>query len=107
MRAGVQDFARRAIRSLWSPAQLTTRSIKQKKPAHTVWGLPYGHPDNPLGSHWLELQRGGKKTSYGIHGTNDPDGVGSEVSLGCIRMRNEDVGELFRLLPQGAQVILQ
>lgn len=84
-----------------------TVGIKQKKPAHTVWGLPYGHPDNPLGSHWLELQRGGKKTSYGIHGTNDPDGVGSEVSLGCIRMRNEDVGELFRLLPQGAQVILQ
>ena len=84
-----------------------TVGIKQKEPAHTTWGLPYGHPDNPLGSHWLELQQGGKKTSYGIHGTKDPDGVGREVSLGCIRMRNDDVGELFRLLPQGAQVILQ
>lgn len=81
--------------------------IKQEKPAHTTWGLPYGHPDNPLGSHWLALERGGKNTSYGIHGTNDPTGVGGEVSLGCIRMRNEDVAELFRLLPQGSEVILQ
>lgn len=84
-----------------------TVGVKQEKPAHTTWNLPYGHPDNPLGSHWLTLERDGKNTSYGIHGTNDPEGVGGEVSLGCVRMRNEDVGELFRLLPQGAQVILQ
>lgn len=84
-----------------------TVGVKIEKPAHTTWNLPYGHPDNPLGSHWLALERGGKNTSYGIHGTSDPDGVGGEVSLGCIRMRNEDVEELFRLLPQGSQVILQ
>lgn len=84
-----------------------TVGVKVEKPAHTTWGLPYGHPDNPLGSHWLALERDGRNTSYGLHGTNDPDGVGGEVSLGCIRMRNEDVGELFRLLPQGSPVILQ
>ena len=84
-----------------------TVGVKIEKPAHTTWNLPYGHPDNPLGSHWLALERGGKNTSYGIHGTSEPDGVGGEVSLGCIRMRNEDVEELFRLLPQGSQVILQ
>ena len=81
--------------------------IKQKKPAHTTKGLPYGHPDNPLGSRWLALERDGRNTSYGIHGTSDPDGVGGEVSLGCIRMRNGDVDELFEILPVGAHVILQ
>ena len=55
-----------------------TVGVKVEKPAHTTWGLPYGHPDNPLGSHWLALERDGRKTSYGLHGTNDPDGVGGE-----------------------------
>lgn len=80
---------------------------KLEKPAHSVWGLPYGHPENPLGSRWMALFRAGKKTSYGIHGTSDPDGVGGEVSLGCIRMRNEDVNELYELLPQDAKVVIQ
>lgn len=84
-----------------------TIGVKQEKPAHTTRGLPYGHPDNPLGSHWLALLRDGKNTSYGIHGTSDPDGVGGEVSLGCIRMRNGDVAELFEILPQGAEAVLQ
>jgi lipoprotein-anchoring transpeptidase ErfK/SrfK len=33
--------------------------------------------------------------------------VGGEVSLGCIRMRNDDVNELFEILPRGAEVIIQ
>ena len=81
--------------------------IKQKKPAHTTKGLPYGHPENPLGSRWLALELDGRNTSYGIHGTSDPDGVGGEVSLGCIRMRNRDVDQLFEILPVGSTVILQ
>lgn len=84
-----------------------TIGIKQEKPAHTTKGLPYGHPDNELGSRWLALERNRRNTSYGIHGTQDPDGVGGEVSLGCIRMRNEDVNELFEILPRGARVLIQ
>ena len=80
---------------------------KIEKPAHTTRGLPYGHPDNPLGSRWLALNRDGKNTSYGIHGTSDPSGVGGEVSLGCIRMRNEEVNQLFDILPRGARVVIQ
>ncbi len=80
---------------------------KIERPAHTTRGLPYGHPDNPLGSRWLALYRDGRKTSYGIHGTSDPDGVGGEVSLGCVRMRNEDVNEIFEILPQGSRVVIQ
>ena len=40
----------------------------------------------------------------GIHGTNDPGGVGRNVSHGCIRMRNADITKLVRLLPLGVPV---
>ncbi|MEM9380068.1 MAG: L,D-transpeptidase [Planctomycetota bacterium] len=80
---------------------------KIKKPAHTTWKLPYGHPDNPLGSRWLALLQDGRNTSYGFHGTSDPSGVGKAVSAGCVRMRNEDVNELFEILPMGAEVVIQ
>ena len=30
-----------------------------------------------------------------------------KVSLGCIRMRNDDVNELFEILPRGATVVIQ
>lgn len=75
----------------------------------TDWSklLPPGAPGNDLGSRWLGLYRNGRKTSYGIHGTTDPSSIGGEVSLGCVRMRNEQVDELFEILPQGAEVRIQ
>ena len=66
--------------------------------------LPFGHPDNPLGTRWLGWHRGGEKSSFGIHGTREPEGVGDRVSQGCVRMRNEEVEELFELLPRGSRV---
>ncbi len=69
--------------------------------------VPFGDPDNPLGTRWIAWHRDGVKTSLGFHGTSDPDGVGHRVSLGCIRMHNEDVEELFEILPIGALVRVQ
>ncbi len=82
---------------------------KIEKPAHTTKGLPYGDPDNPLGTRWMGLRRSGQKkdTSYGIHGTWLPEGVGGAVSEGCVRMRNEDVNALFEILPREAEVVIQ
>lgn len=80
---------------------------KIEKPAHTVLQLPYGDAGNLLGSRWMALLRDGRKTSYGFHGTPDPDGVGGEVSLGCVRMRNHEVEELFEILPMGSRVVIQ
>jgi hypothetical protein len=82
---------------------------KIEKPAHTTKGLPYGDPDNPLGSRWMGLRRPGQNrdTSYGIHGTSFPDGVGGAVSEGCVRMRNENVDELFEILPSASEVVIQ
>lgn len=41
---------------------------------------------------------------FGIHGTNKPWLIGKNVSSGCIRMRNEDVEELFELVEEGITV---
>ncbi len=57
---------------------------------------------NPLGTRWLGLSRKG----YGIHGTNRPDSIGRNASHGCIRMRNREVEELFKMVAVGDQVEL-
>jgi lipoprotein-anchoring transpeptidase ErfK/SrfK len=59
-------------------------------------------PKNPLGERWIGLigvegQAVGQP-KYGIHGTIEPESIGRNVSLGCIRMRNEDVELLYDLL---------
>jgi hypothetical protein len=43
---------------------------------------------------------------YGIHGTNRPTSIGKAASHGCIRMRNQDVEELFELVEVGDAVEL-
>lgn len=69
--------------------------------------VPFGAPENPLGSRWLEWGQDGKGTHLGFHGTDDPSGVGGRVSEGCVRMRNDDVELLYDILPLGATVIVQ
>ena len=59
-------------------------------------------PANPLGTRWMGLGYKG----YGIHGTNRPRSIGHAASHGCIRMRNQDVEELFELVEVGDQVEL-
>lgn len=62
--------------------------------------VPYGDPKNILGTHWLGLNI----TGYGIHGTWEPESIGKQSSAGCIRMLNEDVEELFKIVPSGTPV---
>jgi lipoprotein-anchoring transpeptidase ErfK/SrfK len=40
----------------------------------------------------------------GLHGTDQPDSVGRDVSAGCIRMRNDDIEQLVERLPLGVPV---
>ena len=42
----------------------------------------------------------------GLHGTNDPSGVGHDVSHGCIRMTNRAIVRLSQLLPLGTPVAI-
>ena len=60
-------------------------------------------PDNPLGTRWIGLSRKG----YGIHGTNVPSSIGKAASHGCIRMRQQDLEELFTLLREGDVVAIR
>lgn len=58
--------------------------------------IPAG-PSNPLGPRWLGLS----KKTFGIHGTADAESIGNAASSGCVRLRNEDVKELFELVRVG------
>jgi len=41
---------------------------------------------------------------YGIHGTDDPPSIGNAVSHGCVRLLNQQVEELFEMVPIGTAV---
>ncbi|MBO8165219.1 MAG: L,D-transpeptidase [Brevibacillus sp.] len=47
-----------------------------------------------------------KNTSYAIHGTNNPDSIGRAMSLGCIRLYNRDVEELYSFVSPGTDVVI-
>jgi len=59
-------------------------------------------PDNILGTRWLGIEAKG----YGIHGTTMPEELGKQVTLGCVRMRNEEVEELYDIVPVGTEVTI-
>jgi lipoprotein-anchoring transpeptidase ErfK/SrfK len=54
-----------------------------------------------LGTHRLNLGDG-----YALHGTNAPNTIGSSVSHGCVRLRNEDIETLYRMIPVGTPVYI-
>jgi lipoprotein-anchoring transpeptidase ErfK/SrfK len=61
-----------------------------------------GGPENPLGARAMYLG----SSLYRIHGSNEPWTIGTNVSSGCIRMRNEDVIDLYGRVNVGARVIV-
>jgi hypothetical protein len=69
--------------------------------------IPFGDRRNPLGTRWIGWYVGEVKTSYGFHGANEPESVGSASSDGCIRLLNEDVETLFEILPEGATILVR
>jgi hypothetical protein len=54
-----------------------------------------------LGVRRLNLGNG-----YALHGTNQPQSIGRSVSHGCIRLRNEDITELYEMVPVGTPVYI-
>ncbi|MBP2649448.1 MAG: ErfK/YbiS/YcfS/YnhG family protein [Firmicutes bacterium] len=80
------------IGKMLTPTPMGTYSIISKVP----------NPGGPFGIMWLGLS----KPHYGIHGTNNPSSIGKVVSHGCIRMYNQNVLELSRIVPIGTPVII-
>jgi lipoprotein-anchoring transpeptidase ErfK/SrfK len=62
-----------------------------------------GGPGNPLGARALYLG----STEYRIHGTNQPQTIGTAVSSGCFRLTNPDVTDLYDRIPVGTKVIVR
>ncbi len=83
--------------------------VREKIPEPTWWPpdgreVPFGHPDNILGTRWMSVRATGDTPDvrgYGIHGTWEPDSVGKASSAGCLRMINAEVQELFTYIPVG------
>jgi lipoprotein-anchoring transpeptidase ErfK/SrfK len=61
-----------------------------------------GGVDNPLGARALYLG----SSLYRIHGSNEPWTIGTNVSSGCIRMRNDDVTDLYGRVKVGTKVVV-
>lgn len=59
-------------------------------------------PRNPIGEYWIALEGIDDRTrgvpGYGIHGTVDPESIGEQASMGCIRLSDQDIQQIFMML---------
>ena len=88
---------------LENPSWYPPASVRQEYRKEGIYLAPVvpAGPDNPLGKLAMRLDIPG---GYFIHGTNKPDGVGMQVSHGCIRLFPEDIKLIFSLTNIGMQV---
>jgi lipoprotein-anchoring transpeptidase ErfK/SrfK len=94
--AGVKEVSAKREWPEWTPpAEMLRR--RPDLPRHMAGG-----PENPLGARALYLG----SSLYRIHGSNEPWTIGTAVSSGCIRMRNEDVIDLYERVNVGTKVVV-
>ena len=93
---GEHSVTRKAEWPGWTPPP-EMRHRQPHLPAYMAGG-----PENPLGARAMYIG----STYYRIHGSNEPWTIGQAVSSGCIRMRNEDVTDLYGRVPVGTKVIV-
>ncbi|MFM8223771.1 MAG: L,D-transpeptidase family protein [Planctomycetaceae bacterium] len=83
-----------------------TFTVKNKQVDPTYYGpdgvVSNDDPENPLGERWIDIGN-----SFGIHGTNEPDSIGKAESRGCLRLRHDDVVELYDFLVIGSEVRIE
>jgi len=102
---GVATIARKAEWPHWLPPSDMLARWPHLKPTVDAGGLP-GGPDNPLGARAMYLFQNNHDTLYRIHGTNEPESIGHDVSSGCIRLTNIDAIDLFNRVKLGAKVVV-
>jgi L,D-transpeptidase ErfK/SrfK len=96
--AGTPNGTTQIVAKIANPAWYPPPSIHAERP-ELPNVIPAG-PDNPLGAYAFRLGW----PNYLIHGTNKPDGVGRNVSHGCMHLYPEDIARLFREIPVGTPV---
>lgn len=98
--SGVAKVGRKEEWPSWTP----TADIKRR--LGNIPDFVGPGPHNPLGARGLYLYANNKDTLYRIHGTNQPEYIGSAISSGCIRMTNEDVIDLYSRVKIGTTVVV-
>src|SRR5271166_6878622 len=100
---GSAVIGRKAEWPRWAP----TENMIERMPRYAAYagGMP-GGLGNPLGARALYLYRGDKDTHFRLHGTNEPETIGTAVSSGCIRLFNHDIIDLHNRVPVGAPVVV-
>lgn len=66
--------------------------------------IPGGASNNPLGKRWMGLSIPGG--CYGIHGNSNEASIGTNASAGCVRMHNDEVEDVYDIIPIGTTVII-
>ena len=61
------------------------------------------NPGGALGTRWMQFTW----REHGIHGTNAPESIGKAVSLGCVRMYNHDVEEVYNRVESNTPIIIR
>jgi lipoprotein-anchoring transpeptidase ErfK/SrfK len=102
--AGIAEIGRKIEWPRWTPPAPMIK--RRPELAKFAGGMPGGRPDNPLGARALYLFANGRDTLFRIHGTNEPQSIGTAASSGCIRMLNEEVVELYDRVEIGTKVIV-
>jgi hypothetical protein len=95
-RRGYTEVMRKTVGPTWTP----TAAMRERDPTLPEF-MPAG-PGNPLGTHAMYLGW----PAHLIHGTHDTRKIGRRSSSGCIGLFNEQVAELYELVPIGTQVRL-
>ena len=85
----------------WTPTASMMAAMPRYR--HYAGGLD-GGTDNPLGARALYLYRDGHDTFFRLHGTTEPETIGTAVSSGCIRLFNQDIIDLYNRVPVGTHV---
>ena len=67
----------------------------------------YGHEENILGTRWIGFKDKPDLYGFGIHGTTQPESIGTASSNGCVRMINNDVEELYDFITLDTEIIIQ
>ena len=87
----------------WTP----TANMVRAMPHYRAYaGGMSGGIENPLGARALYLYRDGEDTYFRLHGTNEPNTIGTAASSGCIRLVNQDIIDLYNRVPVGAPVVV-
>lgn len=100
---GQAVVGRKAEWPSWKPTPEMIERSPARYAKYAEKGMP-GGPGNPLGARALYLYQNGRDTAIRIHGTIDPNSVGTSVSNGCLRMVNDHVIDLYDRVELGAPV---